>query len=251
MRPLGLFVTLLGGFLLERPALADEFDSKGVKIHYLEGGKGEPVLLVHGLMSSAALNWQLPGTIDLLTPPFRVIAPDCRGHGLSGKPTEDSQYGVEMVEDLTRLLDHLKIEKAHLVGYSMGGMISMKFLVLHPERARSLVLGGMGWLKSGSPLEQFWEKTPPREENRSLAACMRGLSKLGVTEEEIKAVKVPVSVIVGDRDPCRKLYVDPLLRLRPEWSLTTVEGAGHFNCILKEEFKEAVKARLDAQAGQK
>jgi pimeloyl-ACP methyl ester carboxylesterase len=246
MRPFCLFATLVASFLLSRPAPAEVFDSKGVKIHYLTEGQGEPVLLVHGLLSSASLNWELPGTVRTLSSSYRVIALDCRGHGESGKPTEESQYGTEMVEDLTRLLDHLNIEKAHLVGYSMGGMISMKFLVLHPQRVRSLVLGGMGWLKSGSPLEQFWEKVPAREENRAIPACMHGLSKLGVTEEEIKAVRVPVSVIVGDRDPCRALYIDPLLRLRPEWPLSTIEGAGHFTCILKPPFKEAVRARLEA-----
>jgi len=230
-------------------AAADEFDSKGVKIHYTVEGKGEPVVLIHGLYSSASINWELPGIVKTLAAKYQVIALDCRGHGQSAKPTEEDQYGTEMVEDVMRLLDHLKIDKAHIVGYSMGGMIAMKFVVLHPDRVRSAVLGGMGWLKSGGALERFWEKIPERDEARTPTACLHGLSKLGVTEEEVKAVKVPVSMIVGDRDPCRRLYVEPLARVRSDWAVTTVEGAGHMNCIVKDAFKEAVQTRLDAHAG--
>jgi hypothetical protein len=249
MRSSPALALVVGLFLTAPLARAEEFDSKGVAIHFTAEGKGEPVVLVHGLGSSGAINWQLPGTVKLLAARYRVIALDCRGHGQSGKPSEERQYGVEMVEDIVRLLDHLKIEKAHVVGYSMGGMITLKVVVLHPDRVKSAVLGGMGWLKSGSPLQRFWEKVPDREDSLIPPACMRGISQLGVTEDEVKAVKVPVSVIVGDRDPCRKLYVDPLLRLRPEWPLTSVEGAGHLNCILKESFKEAVGTALEAQAG--
>jgi len=232
-----------------RPAAAEEFDSKGVKIHYVVEGKGEPVVLIHGLTSSAAMNWELPGTLRLLSSKYQVIAFDCRGHGQSGKPTAEDQYGVEMVEDVTRLLDHLKIERAHIVGYSMGGMIAMKFVVLHPERVKSGVLGGMGWLKSGSVLEKFWEKLPGREEGHPPAACVHGLSQLGVTEEELRAVKAPMSMIVGDRDPCRKLYVEPLQKVRSDWPLATVEGAGHLTCVAKEAFRDAVKDALDGRAG--
>ena len=52
---------------------------------------------------------------------YRVIALDCRGHGQSGKPQDPGQYGLEMVRDVVRLLDHLNVERAHVVGYAMGG----------------------------------------------------------------------------------------------------------------------------------
>jgi pimeloyl-ACP methyl ester carboxylesterase len=212
-------------------------------------GEGEPVVLIHGLQSSASVNWELPGIVKALAAKYRVVSFDCRGHGRSGKPAGDDDYGVEMVEDVARLLDHLKIQKAHVVGYSMGGMIALKFVVLHPDRVRSAVLGGMGWLRSGSALERFWERVPAREEGRTPAACIRGLSKLGVTEDEVKAVKAPVSVVVGDQDPCKRLYVEPLQRARPDWPVAMIEGAGHLTCIAKEGFKDAVKAALDRHAG--
>jgi pimeloyl-ACP methyl ester carboxylesterase len=243
-------LVLLFALLGASTAGAEEFDSKGVKIHYLIEGKGEPVILIHGLESSAAINWQLPGTVKTLASRYQVIAADCRGHGQSGKPTGEDQYGVEMVEDVARLMDHLQIAKAHIVGYSMGGMIAMKFIALHPDRVKSGVLGGMGWLKSGSVLEKFWERLPGRDEGgKTPTACLHGLSQLGVTEEDVKAVKAPMAIIVGDHDPCRKLYVDPLLKVRPEWPVTTIEGAGHLTCIAKETFRDAVKGAIDSQAG--
>ena len=107
MRTLAPIFFLAAGVV---PVAAEEFDSKGVKIHYAVEGKGEPVVLIHGLTSSAVMNWELPGTVRLLSSKYQVIAFDCRGHGQSGKPTGEDQYGVEMVEDVMRLLDHLKIE---------------------------------------------------------------------------------------------------------------------------------------------
>ena len=136
---------------------ADEFNSNGVKIHYLVEGKGDPVILVHGLYSSTMMNWQAPGIMADLAKHYQVIAFDNRGHGQSGKPEAEDQYGVQMAEDVVRLMDHLQLRKAHVVGYSLGGMITMKLLTLRPERVTTAVLGGMGWLKTGSPLQHFWD----------------------------------------------------------------------------------------------
>src|SRR4051812_22344550 len=125
------------------------FDSNGVSISYTVEGKGEPVVLIHGLFASAQVNWRAPGIIRILATNHQVIALDVRGHGASGKPTNESDYGVELAEDIVRLLDHLKIKQAHLVGYSMGGMITMKILTSHPDRVKSALLGGMGWMRKG------------------------------------------------------------------------------------------------------
>jgi pimeloyl-ACP methyl ester carboxylesterase len=95
------------------------FDANGVKLSYFVQGKGEPVVLIHGWLSSAGINWALPGTSDLLARNYQVIALDVRGHGLSDKPTKDEAYGPELVEDVVRLLDHLKIKNlrfAHALG---------------------------------------------------------------------------------------------------------------------------------------
>ncbi|HEY2249681.1 MAG TPA: alpha/beta hydrolase [Planctomycetaceae bacterium] len=223
------------------------FDSRGVKIHYTVEGKGAPVVLIHGLHSTADINWRLPGTVKTLAAHYHVIAFDVRGHGHSDKPDKDDAYGVEMAEDAVRLLDHLKIDKAHIVGYSMGGMIAMKVVTQHADRARSVTLGGMGWLKEGSRLQAFWERIPERDGAKTPSVCVRSLGKLAVTEDELKAVRVPVSILIGDRDPVRRLYVAPLQQVRDDWPVVVIEGAGHMNCIFKDQFKAELEKALDKQ----
>jgi dipeptidyl aminopeptidase/acylaminoacyl peptidase len=231
------------------PAVKSEtFDSAGVKIAYVEAGEGEPVILVHGLYSSAEMNWQLPGTFRMLAAHYHVVALDLRGPGKSDKPTEEDAYGQPMVDDIVRLMDHLKIERAHIVGYSLGGIIAMKFIVDHPDRVISGTLGGMGWLRTGSKLQEFWERTPGREGNGTPPACVHGIGKLAVSEEQVKSVKAPMEILVGDHDRCKQMYVEPLQKVRKDWRVIEIEGAGHLMCVAKEQFKEELVKWMDKNA---
>ncbi|HXT11080.1 MAG TPA: alpha/beta hydrolase [Candidatus Angelobacter sp.] len=222
---------------------ADEFDSAGVKIHYAAHGTGEPVILIHGLYSSGRLNWDLPGTTALLAKHFQVITLDCRGHGRSGKPREENAYGTNMVGDVVRLMEHLHISKARVAGYSMGGMIGMKLTVTQPERVSRLVLCGMGWHKAGARMKRIWDDI---DQDRFFVppACAKSFPALAVTEEEIKSVKIPVTMIVGDQDPCLQWHVEPLRELRPDWAVHIISDADHLNCVSKPEFKTQLKAAL-------
>jgi pimeloyl-ACP methyl ester carboxylesterase len=116
------------------------FDSAGVRIHYTVEGNGEAVVLIHGMAFDLAMNWEAPGIVKGLADRYRVVALDVRGHGRSGKPHEPKMYGHHLVADVIRLLDHLKIEKAHIVGCSMGGRIAGALLTEHPERVRTVLL---------------------------------------------------------------------------------------------------------------
>jgi pimeloyl-ACP methyl ester carboxylesterase len=224
-------------------SVAEDFDSAGVKIHYAVSGQGEPVILIHGLYSNGRLNWDMPGTTALLAKHFQVIRIDCRGHGRSAKPMAEDAYGTNMVEDVVRLMDHLNIPKARIAGYSMGGMISMKLVVTHPERVSSAVICGMGWIKAGARLNSVWDNL---DRTRFLvpAACARNFPQLAVTEAEVKAIKAPVSIIIGDHDPCRQWYVEPLHAFRPDWSIHVIPNAGHIDCPGKPEFKTQLLAAL-------
>jgi pimeloyl-ACP methyl ester carboxylesterase len=188
------------------------------------------VVLIHALHSSAVVNWELPGIFSMVAEKYRVIAPDLRGHGGSGKPA--------LVEDVIRLLDHLAIKQAHVVGYSMGGMVTVKLMTRHPERVLSAALGGMGWLREGSALQGLWSRLSAKEGGRTPPECVRSLGALAVTEAEIRAIKVPVEVLIGDRDPVRRLYVERLERVRGDWPVIVIDDAGHINAYLKHEFKE-------------
>src|SRR5437899_1829000 len=118
------------------------FDSSGVRIRYLDEGRGAPVVLIHGYTGNADRHFVNPGVFANLTADYRAIALDCRGHGKSDKPTDPNAYGVEMAQDVVRLLDHLNIRRAHIVGYSMGAMIAGYLLTTHAERFLSATFVG-------------------------------------------------------------------------------------------------------------
>src|SRR5262245_36425299 len=142
--------SLAAVLLLTLSVRAEEktFDSNGVKIAYIDEGKGEAVVLLHGFGGSAPEMWtKLPFATTQFLPSlkgYRALAIDHRGHGRSDKPHDPKKYGAEMAEDVVRLLDHLKVKKAHVVGYSMGAAVAGKLLVTHPDRLLSVTFGGAG-----------------------------------------------------------------------------------------------------------
>jgi pimeloyl-ACP methyl ester carboxylesterase len=254
MRPLIVrWSTVIFGSALFASAVAaaDEpasktFDSDGVKIHYLIQGKGGPVLLIHGLHASANMNWKVPGVLADLAKTYQVIAIDLRGHGQSDRPDAEDAYGTKIVDDVVRLLDHLKIKKAHVVGYSLGGMVAIKLLTTHPDRVASAVVGGMGWFQDGSALQKVWDVIPAKGVITP-PAFVRSVGKLAVTEVELKKIDVPVEVIVGDRDPIKGMFVEPLHGVRNDWPVVEIKGAGHLSCPFKDQFREEIEAWLKKQ----
>ena len=286
---LWLYVSLLALAIAgPLPALDLEegsFDSNGVPIHYVVQGQGQPVVLVHGFSASAQTNWIQPGIFAGLAENFRVIAIDNRGHGQSGKPHDVAAYGDEMARDVIRLLDHLKIEQAHVVGYSMGGFITMRLLALAPERFASAVIGGAGWRPPGGPdaimeelagslergegmlpllkaLQPVGQPAPPPEQltmmNQmvmstndplALAGAIRGMAQLGVTEEVLRANKVPAFAVVGSLDPL-KAGVDAMNGIMAKLQVQVIEGADHvsafFNPAHAKLFLDAIRGFLIA-----
>jgi len=230
---------------IEITSLAAEhrrFDSAGVPISYTQVGSGEPVILVHGYMASGVLNWGFTGVTELLAQHYRVIVMDVRGHGGSGKPESRADYGIGMVEDVVRLMDHLKIEKAHVVGYSMGGMIVLKMASLHPERLQSGIVGGMGWIRSDeeSPFHGL-QKTAP---NEALSCCAASFKELSLSEAELRAIRVPLTIIIGDQDALLEKRVKPMQKIRPDGPIIIVPDSNHKTCIFKPSFKESILETL-------
>ena len=114
----------------------------GTKFHYVEQGKGTPVILIHGLTSSAVGNWFNPGIAQKLAKTNRVIAIDMRGHGETGPSPQDSNG--TMIHDVVDFMDFLKIQKAHIGGYSMGGATTAGLLKVAPERFMTASVMGIG-----------------------------------------------------------------------------------------------------------
>ncbi len=200
------------------------FANGGVEIAYLDEGDGDPIVLVHGFASTKEVNWVHPGWVATLTRDGRrVIALDNRGHGASGKPYDPSAYhSATMADDVRALLDHLNIERADVMGYSMGARITAFLAVKHPGRVRSAILGGLGIrLVDGVGLPEsiadaleapsldnvrdptgrvfriFADQT--KSDLRALAACIRG-SRQTMDRTEVAAIRVPVLVAVGTKD---------------------------------------------------
>lgn len=241
------------------------FDSDGVRIRYRVWGAGDPIVLVHGFTASIERNWELPGVVAALAEDFKVIALDTRGHGKSAKPHDVEAYGVQMADDVVRLLDHLEIEQAHVVGYSMGGFITLKLLTRHPDRLLSAVLGGAGWnppgatpgvpglaesLESGGGIGPLIEAlTPPTgpppspeeiaaanqmilasNDPLALAAAIRGMADLQVPEAEVRAIELPVLAVVGELDPL-KAGVDRLAEVLPSLEVVVLPGKDHMTAV--------------------
>ena len=240
------------------------FDSDGVQIYYEEHGRGDPAILVHGFASRGDHNWG-EQWFNFLGPHYRVIALDCRGHGKSGKPHEPDAYaGETMGEDVVRLMDHLKIRRGLLMGYSMGARIALGLLLAHPERFRAVVLGGIGAVTAARPsfsrmpiveafladdassvadqsakqFRQFAESVG--NDLKALAAVM-GSNRDDLTAEDLtaKPIRVPTMIVIGTRD---SLVGDPKL-LRdsiPGSQLVMLEGHDHLSAPSDQHYKEAV-----------
>jgi pimeloyl-ACP methyl ester carboxylesterase len=110
----------------------------GIDLNYREAGEGFPIVLVHGYTGNLR-NWAL--SIPALTPRFRTVSVDLRGHGHSGKPLRPEDYRPEaMAGDVYALIRELGIAECYLVGHSMGGMIAQHLILTHPEPFRALIL---------------------------------------------------------------------------------------------------------------
>ena len=214
------------------------FDSAGVRIRFVDHGTGEPVVLVHGFTGRLE-TWSERGVQGELAKDFRVIALDCRGHGQSGKPHDPEGYGAEMAEDIVRLLDHLGLNEAHVVGYSMGARLTGYLLANKPERLITATLGGSPPRLSHVGLEERANRFIANVEERgraadpsdgqdylALAAIPRSWGEQVVKESDLMASTVPTLAIVGSEDP-RLSGMKALKDVMPALELVIVDGATH------------------------
>ena len=281
-RVAALFVCLTSAAAASGQMPPDQFVvSNGVKIRYVEQGTGEPVLLIHGYTRSVESNWVDPGVFQDLAKNYRVIAFDLRGHGKSDKPHDPAAYAGETVRDAIRLLDHLRIPRAHVVGYSLGAIIVAKLVTTDPDRFVTATLGGHAGYRNWLP--QFdesakryadelegdvpfrgviigtWPTDEPRptedvirerstvlaavNDVKALAAFQRGGSReLNATDAEISAVKVPMLGVIGSADNTRGMA--QLKGLLPSLTVVTIEGATHAgerSAVRRPEFVRAVR----------
>jgi pimeloyl-ACP methyl ester carboxylesterase len=279
-------------FLWTSAAHADEayFDSNGVKIRYLTAGKGEPVILLHGFaVPTSEDQWvrnplNEPKVLPELAKHFQVFAMDLRGHGKSDKPVDPKQYGLEMTNDVIRLMDHLKLKRAHLVGYSLGAIIAGNLMVTHPDRLISVTLAGGApvyqptkeWLDTATALAEDLKNgkgaallmpvltptgsRPPSpaqaeligqaivfgQNQQALSAVITGIKDLEVTEEQLRANKVPVLVIYGSREGESKERIDRVTKVLKPTKTEIVKGGDHLTTFAAPKFRNSIRDFLNA-----
>ena len=195
-----------------------------INLAYLDEGEGETILLIHGFASTRVMNWVGPGWVNALTKAgYRVIAHDNRGHGESSKYYRQEDYSLQaMAEDALALLDHLKIDRCHVMGYSMGARITATLTANSPERVSRIILGGNGYgmvegtgdwspVRDALLAKSLEDVTDPRgrafrafadqteSDREALAACVMGVRE-PISEARFASIKNPVLVAIGTDD---------------------------------------------------
>ena len=246
------------------------FRHDDVEIAFLDEGEGEPIVLVHGFASNAAVNWVQPGWVDVpqgRRPP-RHRARQSRPRRLqqairSGRLSQRPDGGRRAA-----LLDHLDLGRADVMGYSMGARITAFLALRHPQRLRSAVFGGLGiHLIDGigvpddvaQALEApslaavsepaarlfraFAEQT--KSDLRALAACIRG-SRQTLTRAEIAEIRAPALVAVGSKDAIGG-SAQALADLLPAGQALEITGRDHMTAVGDKVFKQGVLGFLAAR----
>ena len=252
--------------------LDKSFLSDRINICYSDTGLGRPIVLVHGFSASHEMWSAFPELED-----FRLIKIDCRGHGSSDKPMKASEYGLKMVEDVRRLLDHLEISQAHLVGYSMGAEISIRFATLYPGSVLSLTVGGSGWSQRNDA-ENYHLLSRSLIETGNFESVIRTMSP-DISDDELAMVNsltdgqdpavlagvaeampqiiclprdaflnccFPVLGISGEADPERG-NVESLVDVFPDFRLMIIGGTDHMSALSDPLFYESVQNFLTGQ----
>ncbi len=257
------------------------FDNDGIKIYYEVEGEGPPVVMIHGFSGNSEGIRNQTNWIENLKDNYKVILIDCRGHGKSDKPHDDSSYGQKMTDDVIKLLEHLSIEKANFFGYSMGASIIFHLLLTKPEIIISAILGGFILTLNEKEIAKDIEDTKQvieafkvesidkvkdpivralrqfaelRENDMlALAAVQAGWlidwSKVMPSPAEmrgaLKKIKMPVMTVVGSNDDSQPGEKTLLAQLIPNACHFQIQGKDHLTVIPDPKFQMVVKAFLD------
>lgn len=223
----------------------------GTPISYLTEGSGPPLLLLHGFVSSAKSWWKI-GAAQRLAETHSILAPDIRGHGESGRPTDPAYYGRTLLTDLTQLLDEEGVASADVIGFSMGAELSLAFAAFHSARVRSLTLSGSGWSPAGIVDEyRKWFDTlaATSDTPEALMALIDGVPEItGLPAETIAALPMPLAGIIGALDDERP-YMERIREVRPDFRPVILPGLDHLGTWRSAAFPELLVKAVTGSSG--
>ena len=196
----------------EKPEIGATADANGIKTNYLEAGKGDAVVLIHGSGPgvTAYANWRV--VLPALAENFRVLAPDMVGFGFTERPT-NIEYGVQTWADqVVGLMDTLELPTAHMVGNSFGGAIALRIAAQHPDRVGKLVLmGSMGVpFPITEGLERVWGYEPSFENMRKVLDVFAYSRDL--VNDELAEVRYRGSIQPGFQESFAAMFPAPRQR---------------------------------------
>ena len=238
--------------------------SDGIELAWRETGDGRPVILLHGLFSDSNVNWVKFGTAERIAREgYRVIAPDLRAHGLSGKPRDAGHYpkGI-LARDLRELIAHLGLEDFDLGGFSLGARTTVEGVGqgLRPRRA---ILGGAGleglrnwkrrkafFLEAIALFDQVQRSDPHwlsiqfmKSQGVDRVASAHLLETFEDTFVEcLEAFTMPTLVVCGDKDDDNG-SAEELANVLPNAVFREVPGT-HMSSVTRPEFGEAIAGFL-------
>jgi pimeloyl-ACP methyl ester carboxylesterase len=215
-----------------------------IKVYYEIYGAGEPLLLLHGNSGSIEnFLYQIPD----LSKKYKVIAVDSRAQGRSTDSDKEITYAL-MASDMSELIDKLNLGSVYVVGWSDGGNVGLELAFAHPQKVKKLVTFGANYTHENwmaPPDSVVMDANDPRilKTTPLLKKYKEGKDKLSpvvskklsdltekypnLTVEQLKQIKVPVLVVVGDRDLINLDQTISLFTSLPHSQLFIVPGASH------------------------
>ncbi len=225
-----------------KPSESGYADVNGLKMYYEVYGKGKPIVLLHGSYMNIPLNWS--HIIPLLAKDRKVIVTEMQGHGRTRDISRELSY-EGMADDVSGLLKHLKIDRADILGYSMGGGVAFQVAVRHPEQVRRLVvLSGTyaydGWwpdveasfatftadMFKGTPIQKQYDSlgNDPAHFPEFVKKVIRIDLKSYDWSRDVKNIKAPIFMAIGDADGVRYEHALELFRARGGGKMGDIHG---------------------------
>jgi len=246
-----------------KPLSSGYAPANGIKVYYEVYGKGEPIILLHGAFYTIGMNWgQL---IPELSKTRKVIAIEMQGHGHT--PFSERKLDITtLASDVEKVMDYLKIDRADVAGYSMGGSVAYQFAVQSPKRLRKLVIISStyktkGWLPEvngafknfkpelfdNTPLKAGYDAVAPDKTKwRKFLRQMFDFSHVpfNVGDARIAKIAAPVLIISGDNDGLDKIELMKTYQLlgggvsadlgpMPKSQLAIVPAQGHVSLMMQ------------------